>query len=246
MPDRRKTERRAGERRKSIPLMSAKSPFVINARLLVIHEDLGKDFSLCQAKVDALDGYGAWLSVADPEHKFPTDEELLLIEFEDVWVLTHHTRVLKREGSRILVDAPSVTERERSQLAPTTGRHDYRVKVNLPVRVKTESDSDESDGPPRLARLIDLSRGGMALLTPTSQSYTEGEKITVRVVSWDHPVQIDAEVSRVGEADEEGKQKLALQFPTEMTLMQRESVSTFIIQAQRRDALARALPSDTD
>ncbi len=246
MRDPNLVDRRVRDARKSIPLHVPASSYTPDGCYLVIPQDLTQDFHLCNAQVDSLDGYGAWLSPL-PEHEFPPLDELLLIEFRDEWVLTHHTKVLKREGARILVDAASVTERERSQLAPSTGRHDYRIKVNLPVRIRTASDDpDSSDGAPKLARLVDLSRGGMALVTPSSQNYTAGETITVRVVSWDHAVQIDAVVARVSPGDEEGKQKLALQFPDEMTIRQRESVSTFIIQVQRRDALSRSLPSDVD
>lgn len=239
-------DRRVKDRRKSIPLSSPPSSYKVNGRLLVIPQDLTQDFQLCNAQVDSLDGYGAWIRPLE-EHQFPKDDALFLIEFQDEWVLTHHTKVLKRDGGRVLVDAASVTERERSQLAPSTGRHDYRIKVNLPVRVKTNREDDEADNSPKLARLVDLSRGGMALLTPSSQSYKEGDTITVRVVSWDHAVQIDAIVTRVSPStEEEGKQKLALQFPSEMSLRQRESVSTFIIQVQRRDALSRSLPTDIE
>jgi hypothetical protein len=245
MRDPNMVDRRVKDRRKSIPLSPPPSSYRINGRYLIIPQDLTKDFNLCNAQVESLDGYGAWLRPLE-DHTFPEDECLFLIEFQDEWVLTHHTKVLKRETGRILVDAASVTERERSQLAPSTGRHDYRIKVNLPVRVKSNKDDAEADNAPKLARLVDLSRGGMALLAPASQSYSVGETITVRVVSWDHAVHIDAIVTRVSQSEEEGKQKLALQFPSEMTLRQRESVSTFIIQVQRRDALSRALPSDLD
>lgn len=242
MHDPNMVDRRITERRKSIPLSTAPSSYVPNARYLVIPDDLSKDFKLCNAIVDSLDGYGAWLSGENPD-TLPTDDDILLIEFQEDWVLTHHTRILKRENNRILVDAAKLTEREKSQLAPTTGRHDYRIKVNLPVRIKSTKGS-EADSVPKLARLIDLSRGGMALVAPSNQPFSEGETITVRVVSWDHAVEIDAEVTRVTPGEEEGKQKLALQFPMEMSVRQRESVSTFIIQVQRRDALSRSLPTD--
>ena len=238
-------DRRVKDRRKSIPLSAPSTSYTAQGRYLIIPQNLAQDFHLCNAQVDSLDGYGAGLSPLE-DHEFPSDDDLFLIEFQDEWVLTHHTRVIKRERNRILVDAASSTERERSQLAPSTGRHDYRIKVNLPVRVKSCKDGAEADNSPKLARLVDLSRGGMALLTPSSQNYSEGETITVRVVSWDHAVQIDAIVSRVSASEEEDKQKLALRFPDEMSLRQRESVSTFIIQVQRRDALSRALPSDIE
>jgi hypothetical protein len=247
MRDPNMVDRRVKDRRKSIPLSPPASSYELQGRYLVIPQDLTQDFHLCNAQVDSLDGYGAWLRPLEG-HEFPSDDELFLVEFKDEWVLTHHTKVLKRDAQqkRVLVDAASVTERERSQLAPVTGRHDYRIKVNLPVRVKSCREGSEADNAPKLARLVDLSRGGMALLTPASQSYSEGETITVRVVSWDHAVQIDAIVARVSQSEEEGKQKLALQFPNEMSLRQRESVSTFIIQVQRRDALSRALPTDIE
>lgn len=246
MRDPNMVDRRQKDRRKSIPLSPPPSSYKLGGRYLVIPQDLTQDFHLCNAQVDSLDGYGAWLKTME-EHEFPKDDDLLLIEFQEEWVLTHHTEVVKRDNAgRIFVDAASVTERERSQLAPSTGRHDYRIKVNLPVRVKCCREGAEADNAPKLARLVDLSRGGMALLTPANQNYSEGETITVRVVSWDHAVQIDAIVTRVSQSEEEGKQKLALQFPDEMSLRQRESVSTFIIQVQRRDALSRALPTDIE
>lgn len=245
MRDPNMVDRRVRDRRKSIPLSAPPSAYKLHGRYLIIPQDLTQDFHLCNAQVEALDGYGAWISTIE-DHKFPPDDELFLIEFQDEWVLTHHAKVLKRESQRILVDAASVTERERSQLAPSTGRHDYRIKVNLPVRVKSCKEGAGADNSPKLARLVDLSRGGMALVTPANQSYSEGETITVRVVSWDHAVQIDAIVARVSPSEEEDKQKLALRFPDEMSLRQRESVSTFIIQVQRRDALSRALPTDLE
>lgn len=243
MHDPNMVDRRVRDRRKSIPLTSPPTAYKLGARYLVIPQDLSRDFALCNAKVDSLDGYGAWISPLE-DHVLPEDEALLLVEFEGEWVLTHHCKVVRREAKRVLVGASCQTDRERSQLAPTTGRHDYRIRVNLPVRIRSQGDQEDADQGPKLARLVDLSRGGMALLTPASQTYTVGETITVRVVSWDHAVHIDAVVHRVGDYDEDGKQKIALRFPEEMSLRQRESVSTFIIQVQRRDALSRALPSD--
>lgn len=246
MRDPNMVDRRVGDSRKSIPLHVPPSAYTVNGRYLVLPKNLNQEFHLCNAVIDSLDGYGAWVNPMEG-YTLPQDEDLMLIEFRDEWVMTHHAKVLKREGPRVLVDAASTTERERSQLAPSTGRHDYRIKVNLPVRVKTGSDpSDDDESSPKLARLVDLSRGGMALLVPPEQSYQVGEPVTVRVVGWDHAVCIDTLVSRVGEADDEGKCKLALVFPSEMELLQRESVTTFIMQVQRREALGRALPSDLE
>lgn len=248
MRDPNLVDRRLKDRRKSIPLSLPATAFATTSRFLVIPEDLTQDFPLCTVAVDSLSGHGAWLKPIE-NSEAPPHDHLMLIEFKDEWVLTHHTEVLKREGSRVLVDAASLTERERSQLAPSTGRHDYRVDVNLPVRIKAKAhdDTQEAADSPKLARLVNLSRGGMALLAPLSQVYETGEVVTVRVVSWNHSVQIDALVARIDPPTaEEERQRLALQFHNDMNVKQRESITTFILQVQRREALGRALPTNTE
>lgn len=187
-------------------------------------------------------GTGAWLRPESLEAPVPEISPLLLIEFEGEFVNSYEVSVLNREGSNVLVSLPYKSEKEKSLLAPCTGRHDYRIEVNLPVRVKTDW-VEAKDAPPKLARLVDLSRGGMALLAPSNQAYEIGQEITVRVVGWDHPVRIEAEVERVSSSDNPSKNRVALKFPADMALTQREMISGFILQVQRRQALGRALPS---
>lgn len=228
--------------RKSISLSAASSPFRKDARYLVVPVDLSFDFDRCAVTVLSHSGTGAWLQPENVESRVPEVSSLLLIEFEGEFVHSHEVRVLNREGDNVLVSLPYRSEKERSLLAPCTGRHDYRIEVNLPVRVKTDW-VEAKDAPPKLARLVDLSRGGMALLAPSNQDYEIGQEITVRVVGWDHPIRIEAEVDRVSPADSPSKNRVALRFPADMDLTQREMISGFILQVQRRQALGRALPS---
>lgn len=227
--------------KKSISLTSTSSPYSNDARFLVVPADLNCDFQNCAVTVVSHSGTGAWLQPESADFPVPEFLELSLIEFKNEFVHTHEVRVLNREGLKVLVALPHKTDKEKSLLAPSTGRLDYRIEVNLPVRVKTAW-VESKDAPPKLARLVDLSRGGMALLTPAGQDYEVGQEITVRVVGWDHPVRIEAEVDRVTPEDA-GKNRVALKFPADMDAGQREMISGFIIQVQRRQALGRALPS---
>lgn len=187
-----------------------------------------------------MDGYQAWLTPSQENLEFPSDEELLLIEFRDQFVMTHRTRVTARMERKILTAAPSLTEKEESQLAPSTGRHDYRVEVNVPIQIRY---LEEHPGTPlRTGQLSDLSRGGMSFFTREEQAYQENDQLNLQVVSWEYPVNIDAVVSRVQTTDE--GQTVAVRFLDQMSVQQREMVSAFIIQVQRRDALSRSLPSD--
>lgn len=212
------------------------------ARFLVIPADLNQDFTPVASEVDALDGYSAWLSTELEELDFPPDEEVLLIEFQDQFVLTHRTRVQDRRAGKILVAPPSLTEKEESQLAPTTGRHDYRVSVEVPIQIRYLEEKPGSLL--RSGQLCDLSRGGMSFVTRDTTPYEEGDELNIQVVSWEYPVNLDATVSRVS-VSEEG-QRVAVKFRTNLTVRQREMVSAFIIQVQRRDALARDLPTDQE
>lgn len=233
-------------RPKSISLSSSTSPYEVGARYLVIPADLDVDIRPCSVEVLKHSGTGAWLSpVGDDENtanQFPPVPNLLLIEFKGEVVYTHHVSVLTKKDESIFVSVPSQTDKEKSLLAPSTGRFDYRIEVNLPVRVKTDW-VEAKDAPPKLARLVDLSRGGMALLAPRNQRYREGQEITIRVVGWDHPVRIEAVVDRIHPDEGRSKQRVALKFPTDADTRQREMVSSFILQVQRREALGRALPT---
>lgn len=200
--------------------------------------DLTRDVQLCKAEVAAVDKEGAWLLLVEGS-SFPPDEEVFLVEFSGRDVVTHRTRILRREGDQAWVGLPSLTEREPSKLAPFTGRTDYRVQVNLPVQVRIcEGRAQSNRQWP--CQLFDLSRGGMSLIGPTNQPFEKGQKVDVRVVSWEYPVRIETEIIRVWREGE--RQRMALVFPEEMTLNQRELISTFILQVQRRDTLGRSLP----
>lgn len=225
--------------KRSIPL-DAKPIYRYTAgtRFLVLPADLSREVSLCKAEVAAGDKTGAWLLLIEGEN-FPAEEEVYLVEFSGRDVVTHRARILRREGEQCWVSIPSLTEREPSQLSPFTGRTDYRVKVNLPVQVRIcEGRAQSHHQWP--CRLYDLSRGGMSLIGPTNQPFEKGQKVDVRVVSWEYPVRIETEITRVWR--EQDKQRVALTFPEEMTLNQRELISTFILQVQRRDILGRSLP----
>jgi len=232
-------------RPKSISLSSVGSPFRDDSRYLVIPADLHQDFQPCAGIVQSHSGSGAWLKPEDPERSFPPVSDLLLIEFQDEFVITHEVTVLSKKDQSIFVSVPRKSEKESSLLAPSTGRFDYRIEVNLPVRVKTDW-VESKDAPPKLARLTNLSRGGMALLAPNRQKYEEGQEITVRVVGWDHPVRIEAVIERITPLAGRSKNKLALRFPDHIDVSQREMISSFILQVQRREALGRALPSADD
>jgi PilZ domain-containing protein len=224
----------------SIPLETDKTPYVKGVQFLLIPADLQVNFVPCLAKVDALDGYSAWLSTKDPKKELPKQEELLLIEFRGRFVLTHRTRVTQRRDGKILVAAPTLTEREESQLAPSTGRHDYRVQVDVPIQIRYLEEKPGSLL--RTGSLSDLSRGGMSFFTRDTNPYSEGDELNLQVVSWEYPVNIDATVNRV-RTSEDG-QIVAVRFSEKMSVRQREMVSAFIIQVQRRDALSRDLPSE--
>ena len=232
-------------RPKSISLGASKSPYQDGARYLIIPKDLEMDFTPGAAIVQNHSGTGAWLRPENSEHDFPAVGELLLIEFIGEAVHTHQVQVLSKNDKDILVSIPIKSEKEESLLAPSTGRYDYRIEVYLPVRVKTDW-VEPKDAPPKLARLTNLSRGGMAILAPMNQEYREGQEITIRVVGWDHPVRIETIVERITPMPEKRKQRIALKFPNDIDVQQREMISSFILQVQRREALGRDLPSADD
>lgn len=215
------------------------TPFVKGAQFLVIPADLHVNFVPCTATVTALDGYSAWLS-PENQMEFPGEEEVLLIEFQGRDVLTHRSRITQRQDNKVLVAAPTLTEREESQLAPSTGRHDYRVQVAVPIQIRNVQETPGSLL--RTGTLADLSRGGMSFHTRDTTPYLPEDELNLQVVSWEYPVNIDAVVTRVKSVDH-GK-LVAVRFSEKMSVRQREMVSAFIIQVQRRDALSRDLPSE--
>jgi c-di-GMP-binding flagellar brake protein YcgR len=230
----------SSSKKQSIPLETEKTPYVKGAQFLLIPADLHVNFVPCTAKVDALDGYSAWLSKTDSKIEFPAQEEVLLIEFQGNFVLTHRTRITQRRDDKILIAAPALTEKEESQLAPSTGRHDYRVHVEVPIQIRYLEEKPGSLL--RTGNLADLSRGGMSFFTRDNNPYSEGDELNLQVVSWEYPVNIDATVNRVRKNDD--GQLVAVKFSDKMSDRQREMVSGFIIQVQRRDALSRDLPSE--
>lgn len=231
--------------RKSISLSAVQSPYKDDGRFLVIPRELDQDFQPCTGLIRSHSGTGAWIEPEAADQEFPAVSELLLIEFRDADVFTHEVNVLSKKDRTLLISTPTKTEKEESLLAPSTGRYDYRIEVYLPVRVKTDW-LEPKDAPPKLARLTNLSRGGMALLAPINQKYDEGQEITIRVVGWDTPVRIETIVERVTPLPEKRKQQIALKFPKDIDVQQREMISSFILQVQRREALGRDLPCCDD
>lgn len=227
--------------RRSIPLDTTPLfRYGAQQRYLVLPADLSQDIFLCKAHTMRVSSDGAWMTLVEGD-AFPTQEEVLLVEFEGREVVTHRARITRRDGvDKIWVENPSLSEREPSQLAPFTGRSDYRVKANLPVQVRIVEGKSQGQ---QLwnCRLVDLSRGGMSLLGSPKQPFEPGQKVDIRVVSWEYPVRMETEVVRVWPEGE--FQRVAMMFPSEMTLNQREMISTFILQVQRREVLSRALPA---
>ena len=249
---------------RSIPLETKRTPYVKGARFLVIPADLASHFEPCLAHVDSFDGYQAWIKPLHETQKLPKQEEVFLIEFQGDYVLTHRTRIVKRKARRGLVDPPSLTEAERSQLSPFTGRQDYRVNVKIPIQVRPGklsetrpptrhtgmvtprkgTDSTETKSEVRNAHMVDLSRGGLGFIANASHKYEEGETLRIQAISWEYPVSIEGVVRRVSFHGND--KRVALLFPEEMTDEQRETLSAFVIQVQRREALSRPLPSTTE
>lgn len=206
-------------------------------RFLVLPGDASPDVGVCRAAVARLDSNGAWLELVDGA--FPSQEEVWLVEFRDRSVVTHRCRIMKRAGAEVWVDAPSMTRREESRLAPFTGRQDFRVEANVAVLIVLKDELAKSM--PRSGVLSDLSRGGMGLAVPVKDIYVRGQRVEVQVVSWAYPVSVETTVNRVW-VDGDTKH-VALLFAPDMTVEQRELVSAFIIGVQRKDALANHLPA---
>jgi hypothetical protein len=211
-------------------------------RFLIIPADASQESAVCRAAVSRLEGSGAWLELVENAHPFPPQEEVFLVEFRDRSVTTHRSRILKRDGAEVWVDTPSLSRREQSTLAPFTGRQDFRVEANLAVLIVLKDELQHSM--PRSGTLKDLSRGGMGLTVPLGDIYVRGQRVEVQVVSWAYPVSVQTTVKRVW-VDGETKH-VALLFPAEMTVEQRELVSAFILGVQRRDALENHLPATVD
>lgn len=226
--------------KRSIPLFK-ESPyrFVKGARFLVMSADLSGRVTLCKAEVRTSRPEGAELVGLDEACQFPKPGKVFLVEFSGKDVLTHHCD-LRLDNGKVTVGLPTKTEKEQSQLAPFTGRSDYRVRVGLPVQVRIcqGAECGDSQWP---CDLFDLSRGGMSLRCPVDQPFAKGQTVDIRVVSWEYPVRMMTKVLRVWRDGD--RNRVAVLFPDDMSLSQRELVSTFILHVQRRDALSRALPS---
>lgn len=225
-------------RKKTVPIQPM-APYRSDARYLVIPADLKGEFSACKAVVESLESNGAWLTVREDSPDFPVAEEVLLIEFQADSTLTHRTRILRREASRVWVDCPSLSLPAKNQLLPMGGRRDFRVAARLPVVILLTGE-EFSQALPRSGRLNDLSRGGMGLVVPIEDIYAKGQRIQVQVVSWAYAVSVETAVERVWI---EGDDKLlALKFPEDLDPEQRERVSAFILYVQRRESLESSLP----
>jgi c-di-GMP-binding flagellar brake protein YcgR len=216
------------------------APYHSGARYLVIPADLQGDFAVCRSVVESLESNGAWLSLREESPAFPATEEVLLIEFQQDSVLTHRSRILRRQQERVWVDCPSLSKRSKNQLIPLGGRSDFRVASQLPVVILLKGDEFQQ-AMPREGQLLDFSRGGMAVTVPVADIYAKGQTIEVQVVNWAHPVSVETTVSRVRI---DGEQKtLALKFPTDLDTEQRERVSAFILHVQRKASLENTLPA---
>lgn len=223
---------------KTVPL-SPLSPYRVGVRFLVLPADASQEVSVCRAAVARLEGDGAWLELVEHSDHFPPQEEVFLVEFRGRAVMTHRSRILRREGGQAWVDAPSLSRREESRLAPFTGRQDFRVEANIAVLILLKDELEKSM--PRSGTLSDMSRGGMGLVVPPGDIYVRGQRVEVQVVSWNYPVSVETTVNRVW-MDGDIK-RVALLFPPDMSVEQRELVSAFVLGVQRREALGRSLPA---
>lgn len=223
---------------KTVPIQPI-APYRRGARYMVIPADLQADFFVCQTLVESLESNGAWLSLREGSPPFPDCEEVSLIEFQADSVLTHRTRVLRREESRVWVDCPSLSRSAKSELLPVGARQDFRVAAELPVVIVLKGD-EFARALPRSGNLRDLSRGGLGLRVPLQDIYAKGQPIEVQVVSFAYAVSVESTVERVWV---EGEEKfLALKFPEELTPEQRERISSFILHVQRKASLESTLP----
>ncbi len=223
---------------KTVPIQPI-APYRTGARYMVFPADLQADFSVCQALVESLEFNGAWLSVRDASPPFPGCEEVSLVEFQANSVVTHRTRILRRESSRVWVDCPSLSGLSKSELLPMGARQDFRVAAQLPVVIVLKGE-EFARALPRSGSLRDLSRGGLGLKVPVEDIYAKGQPIEVQVVSFAYAVSVESTVERVWV---EGDDKfLALKFPDELTPDQRERISSFVLHVQRKASLESTLP----
>ncbi|MBS2035750.1 PilZ domain-containing protein [bacterium] len=224
---------------RTVPIQPV-APYGTGAHYMVIPADLKGDFSVCKAVVERLEDNGAWLCLRPESAAFPSVEEVLLVDFQSASVMTHQTRILKREPARVWVDCPSLSRRSRSQLLPTGGRRDFRVAAELPVVILLKGEQF-AQALPRSGRLNDLSRGGMGVSVPIEDIYARGQRIEIQVVSWAYAVSVETTVERVWVEGE--KKLLALKFPEDLTPEQRERISSFILHVQRKASLESSLPA---
>ena len=227
---------------KTVPIGPV-TPYRSGARYLVMPADLRGDFAVCRALVESLESDGAWLTLREDSPDFPNAEEVLLVEFQSESVVTHRTRILRRENQRIWVDCPSLSRRSKSQVLPAGARRDFRVASQLPVVILLKGE-EFTQALPREGRLNDVSRGGMGLVVPVQDIYARGQTIEVQVVSWAHAVSVESTVQRIWL---EGERKfLALKFPHDLSPDQRERITAFVLHAQRQASLDNTLPALVD
>lgn len=223
---------------KTVPIEPI-APYRKGARYMVIPADLQAEFTVCQALVESLESNGAWLTVRDGSPPFPGCEEVSLVEFQADSVLTHRTRILRREEGRVWVDCPSLSGASKSELLPVGARQDFRVASDLPVVIVLRGE-EFAKALPRSGNLRDLSRGGLGLAVPVADIYAKGQPIEVQVVSFAYAVSVESTVERVWL---EGDHKfMALKFPEELTTEQRERISSFVLHVQRKASLESTLP----
>ncbi|MBN9418467.1 MAG: PilZ domain-containing protein [Candidatus Eremiobacteraeota bacterium] len=219
------------------------TPYRSGARYLVMPADLHGDFAVCRTLVENLEGDGAWLTLREDSPDFPNVEEVLLVEFQSDSVLTHRTRIMRREAQRVWVDCPSLSRRSKNQMLPAGARRDFRVASQLPVVILLRGE-EFAQALPRQGRLNDVSRGGMGLVVPVQDIYVRGQSIEVQVVSWAHAVSVECTVQRIWL---EGERKfLALKFPHDLGLEQRERITAFVLHVQRQASLENTLPAIVD
>lgn len=224
---------------KTVPIQPI-APYRSGARFLVIPANLQAEFSVCRALVESLEFNGAWLTIREDSPPFPGCEEVSLVEFRADSMLTHRTRILRREETRVWVDCPSLSRHSENQLLPMGARQDFRVSAELPVVIVLKGE-EFAKALPRSGNLHDLSRGGLGLTVPVEDIYAKGQRIEVQVVSWAYAVSIESTVERVWM---EGDQKLvALKFPHDLNPEQRERISSFILHVQRKASTESSLPA---
>ena len=201
--------------------------------MLLVADDPRASVKAYRVKVGELNERGAWIESASPD-ALPRTPALFLILFEGRETVTFHCNVLESADGRILVEPPWKVTREQSQIPPSTGRSDYRVTSRFPAEIQVDGKKRQV---PIFCHLTDLSQGGMGLEVPAGSSFGAGQALVVRLVSWDYPVRMQADVVRYWEVD--GVGRLALVFPENISELNRELVTQFILDAQRKQALEK-------